>query len=282
MSTAHNDYNLSISEDGRTIVFARSGPDFAGARIMVAIRQDGDRSAPRPIEFSDPRYRDSDPWLTPDGQTLYFVSDRPTEARPDKHDLDIWRSKRRNGRWQPPEHLGDMVNGKGEELGPELHGGTLFFATARKSGVGGLDIYAAKGNGAGFGKPQLLPAPINSAASESDFTVSRDGSTALFWRQVGARGLLHLSRRRSDGAWSEPEPLPDNINIGPFNFTPAISSDSRSVTFASTMVRDSQAPGMADIYQALLPSYAPRQAAEASRPGKPTGARRVAKLSARP
>ncbi len=253
VSGPKNDYNLSVSDDGRTRVFARSDADFAHAKIMLSERDArGGWTAPRAIAFSDDRWRDSDPWLTPDGTTLYFVSDRPAPGRVDRHDLDIWRAVKRDGQWQAPEHLGDRVNGRGEELGPELHDGVLYFATARRSGMGGLDVYAAKATANGFAAPELLPAPINSAASESDFTLSRDGATALFWRQVDGRGLLHVSRRTPEGTWSPAEPLPDDINIGPFNFTPAISPDARCITFASTRARDGQQPGMADIYAKAL------------------------------
>jgi len=253
VSAQKNEYNLSASDDARTMVFARSEAEFAGSKIMVAQRRAGRWSRPVPIGFSDDRYRDSDPWLTPDGRTLYFVSDRPTASRGDRRDLDIWRSARRaDGGWGAPEHLGDIVNGKGEELGPELHGGTLYFATARRSGKGGLDVYAAERTADGFAAPKLMPDPINSTASESDFTLSRDGRLALFWRQVDGRGLIHVARRAADGGWSEPRPLPDGVNVGPFNFTPALSADGRRLTFASTRLREGQAEGMADIYQIEL------------------------------
>lgn len=253
VSGPKNEYNLSRSDDGRTLVFARSEADFRGARIMVSERRGRGWSTPAPIAFSDERYRDSDPWMTPDGRTLYFVSDRPAPSRTDRHDLDVWRSRRGpNGSWAPPEHLGTEVNGAGEELGPELHGGLLYFATARRSGMGGLDIYAAKVTTGGFAKPELLPTPINSAASESDFTLSRDGKTALFWRQVGERGLLHVAKRGEDGAWSAPQPLPDSINVGPFNFTPALSADGKRLSFASTRLRSGQEAGMGDIFETVL------------------------------
>lgn len=252
VSAGLNDYNLSVSCDDRTMAFARSELDFAGSRIFVAERSGLAWSKPRQADLSNARWRDSDPWLTPDGGTMYFVSDRPTPARPDKHDLGIWRSEKRGGRWQAPEHLADVVNGRREELGPELHDGTLYFATARKSGRGGLDIYAAAVSGEGFAQPRPLPAPINSAASESDFTSSRDGQTALFWRQVGARGLLHISRRLAGGGWSPPAVLPESINIGPFNFTPAFGRNG-AITFASTHPREGQAGGMADVYEVDLP-----------------------------
>jgi hypothetical protein len=251
VSSERNDYNLSVSDDGRIAVFARSDAEFANARIMVAERGRRGRrgrSGPVPIAFSDPRYRDSDPWLTPDGRTLYFVSDRPTAARPDKRDLDIWRSSRDvDGRWSAPEHLGDEVNSKGEELGPELHDGVLYFGSARKSGLGGLDIYRAPAKQGGFHRAQPMPTPINSTASESDFTLSRDGRLALFWRQVGERGLLHISRRTVDGGWTAPQPLPDSINIGAFNFTPFLDSSATRLTFAATP-RQGRLRNVADIY----------------------------------
>jgi dipeptidyl aminopeptidase/acylaminoacyl peptidase len=256
VSTAKNEYNLSVSDDGRTMVFARSEADFAAARIMVASRKGGRWSRPEPISFSDERWRDSDPWLTPDGKTLYFVSDRPTASRPTKSDLDIWRSVKKDGRWSPPEHLGDVVNGAGEELGPELHAGVLYFATARKSGMGGLDIYSARVTAGGFFKPELLPAPLNSAESESDFTLSRDGKLALFWRMIDGRGLIHVASLGSDGLWSSPTPLEGYVNAGHFNFTPALSPDGKRLSFASDVRRAGQPDGMADIFEMVLPSTA--------------------------
>lgn len=258
LSTSANDYNFSASADERTAVFARSAAQFAQSKIYMTERGRGGWKEARLAPFSDPRWRDSDPWLTPDGRTLYFVSDRPTAARPDKEDLDIWRSVKRGRQWSPPEHLGDVVNGRGEELGPELHAGVLYFATARKSGRGGLDIYrAAATAGGGFAAPELMPAPINSAASESDFTLSRDGRTAIFWRMVGDRGLLHRSELKA-GGWSEPQAFSDSINLGPFNFTPALSADGSRLTFASTRPRQGQEAGLADLYVAALEPAAPR------------------------
>lgn len=251
-SSPKNDYNLSYDRSERLLVFARSEADFANAKIYVAERRGGRWSQPRPIRFSDPRYSDSDPWLTPDGSTLYFASDRPTAARPDKKDLDLWRSRRdRAGLWSVPEHLGEAVNGPGPELGPEFHGGTLYFSAARKAGKGGLDIYTARESGSAFGPPVLLDGPFNTAASESDFTLSADGRRAAFWRMVGDKGVLHTASRSRAG-WSGPVPLPAGVNIGPFNFTPSFTRDGTGLRFASTRSRAGQPDGLADIYVVKL------------------------------
>jgi hypothetical protein len=247
-SSKQNDYNLSYDRRESLLVFARSEADFANAKIHVAEKHRGRWSDPKPIWFSDARHSDTDPWLTPDGNTLYFASNRASDGGPARKDLDLWRARRvRGGLWSVPEPLGPAVNGPGPELGPELHGGILYFSAVRKGGKGGLDIYAAPEGPDGFGAPEPLQGPFNTAASESDFTLSADGGRALFWRMVGARGILHTARRTRAG-WSEPEALPDSVNIGPFNFTPSLGRDGGTLRFASTRPRPGQAEGMADIF----------------------------------
>lgn len=253
VSSPLNDYNPSFDRAGRMLVFARSEAEFQKARIFVSERRGGNWSSPAPISFSDGRFSDSDPWLTPDGRTLYFVSNRPPPASPDKKDLDIWRSTRAGSGWSAPQHLGEVVNSPGPELGVELHRGVLYFASYRKGGKGGLDIYASRLGPGGFEPPKPLDGPFNSRDSDSDFTLSADGRLAAFWRGSGENGLIHVAKRKGS-RWSAPVPLPACINLGAFNFTPSFSRDGKSLWFASTARRDGQAAGLADIYVAKLPA----------------------------
>jgi hypothetical protein len=256
VSSPRNDYNFSMDAAQKNLVVARSDADFRNARILVDTRA-GESDAwgeLRPISFADDRWSDSDPWLTPDGATLYFISTRPAPGREEgRADYDIWRSHRTADGWSAPEHLGPQVNSRGQELGPELHGNILYFASARKSGKGGLDIYAAAAAGDGFAPAALLDGPVNSAASDSDFTLRTDGGAALFWRS-GDNGTaaIHITYRQGTG-WSEPVALPERINHGPFNFTPSFTRDGRGLIYASTRPRDGQEAGLADIYRAPLP-----------------------------
>jgi Tol biopolymer transport system component len=253
VSSAKNDYNPSFDRAERTMVFARSEAEFEKARIFLSEKKNGRWGEPRPIGFTDARYSDTDPWLTPDGRTLYFISTRPTPTDPAKKDIDIWRAQRTLSGWSAPEHLGDIVNSRGPELGVEFHDGLLSFASARKGGKGGLDIYVSKLGPNGFEAPRLMDGPFNSAESDSDFTISPDGRRAAFWRGSGGKGAIYLARREGTG-WSEPVRLPDAINLGPFNFTPSFSRDGRKLWYASTARRAGQAEGMADIYVATLPT----------------------------
>ena len=253
-SSELNDYNLGLDAAEQMMVFARSQADFKHATIFTTARTGAGWSEPVPIEFSDPAFSDSDPWLTPDGATLYFISDRPAPGREaGRADFDIWRARRTAAGWSAPEHLGPEVNSQGQELGPELHGGTLYFASARRSGLGGLDIYAAEADGREFRPPALVEGPFNSSASDSDFTLSAEGSAAMFWRSVPGGGAIHVAYR-TGGQWSRPVMLGADVNVGPFNFTPAFSTDGRRVRYASTRVRHGQPAGHADIYETALPA----------------------------
>ena len=253
VSSPLNDYNLSFDRHDRTMVFARSEAEFRNAHIYVATRRGRNWDRPAPIAFSDPRWSDSDPWLTPDGRSLYFISNRPAEGREaGRADYDLWRSTLTRSGWSAPERLGPEVNSRGQELGPELHGAMLYFSSARRGGRGGLDIYAARATSQGFAPAALLQGPFNGPGSESDFTLSHDGRSAMFWRDgEGGTGRIHITRLTSAG-WSPPEPLPDAVNHGPFNFTPSFARDGRSIFYASTRLRAGQPAGLADVYRARL------------------------------
>jgi Tol biopolymer transport system component len=241
-------YNPSLAPDGRTLVFARSAPGFRHPVIHVA-RLHGDArrgrwAPPVPVPWADPRWGDTDPTLTPDGRTLYFASDRPAPGRDStRRDLDLWRVRRadRGGRagsdrWGVLEHLGPAVNTRNQELGPTWRDGVLYFASARRAGVGGLDLYAAHEVNGQFGAAALFGGALNTAASEGDPEFSPDGRTLVFWSdRAGGRGSADLwaSRRAADGSWSPPVPLRGAANSPWFDFTPSFSPDGRWLYFAS-------------------------------------------------
>lgn len=251
VSTAANEYNLSVTRDGLTMVFARSQANFAAAQILIMEKRGDSWSTPQRPSFSDGQYRDSDPWLTPDGRWLYFISDRPAPARTvDRDDFDIWRVARRpDGTWATPEHIAE-VSSPGEELGPELHGAALYFNSTRRGGPGNLDIYTAPQRADGhFDAPSPLSEPINSSHAEGDFTLSADGTRAFFWSTRS--GKAHLwSVQRVGGTWAVPQPV-DSVNEGPFVFTPSLIGD--RLAYASIVARKGQPSGMADIYIVQMP-----------------------------
>lgn len=234
LSSARNEYNLSQDGKGSVLVFARSGPDFVAARIMISWRDGAGWTAPIEAPFTDPRYSDSDPWLTPDGAHLYFISNRPTrkDAAP-RNNLDLWRVALRGRAFGEPEHLA-ALNSEGQELGPEVHDGWIYFNSSRPGGPAKLSIYRARLQANGFAPPEPLGAPFNDGRAQGDFTLSPDGQIALFWSERdGVADADVFAARRDARGWSKAVRLPSPINAVGFDFTPSFSPDGRELRFAS-------------------------------------------------
>lgn len=236
LSTDANEYNPSPSPDGRFLVFARSQPDFRSPMILVSRREGGRWGAPRPVPFADARWGDSDPTFSPDGRTLYFISDRPAAGRDTaRRDLDLWRVAFQDGRWGTPEHLGAEVNSPAQELGPAWHDGWLYFGSSRGGRARMLDLYRAPERDGHFGAAEAL-AEVNTEASEGDPELSVDGALLLFWsnRPGGSGGGDLYASRRTGNGWSAPAPL--RINSAGFDFTPAFTRDGGWLYFGSDRV----------------------------------------------
>ena len=96
---------------------------------------------------------------------LYFVSDREGGYG----GLDIWISTiDENGNFGNPVNLGNKINSKANEITPffNQNDGKLYFSSDRKNGMGGFDIYKAKGNLTLWGIPVLLAEPFNTSFDE--------------------------------------------------------------------------------------------------------------------
>jgi len=119
------------------------------------------------------------PALSPDGQTLYFVSDMPG-GRGGK---DLYRTTRTSpgSPWSRPENLGTDINTRGNELFPFVQeDGTLYFASDGHIGMGGLDIFRAVPQGGDAWLVQNMMAPINSPADDFGITFESGAERGIF------------------------------------------------------------------------------------------------------
>lgn len=123
---------------------------------------------------------EAQPSISPDGKTLYFVSNR----KGGYGQKDIWMSIiLEDGRWSKPINLGENVNSVGQEQSPFIHpdNRTLYFATDGKIGIGGFDLYKVSKNDDGtWSKPINLGYPINTASDEIGLIVNAQGNKAFF------------------------------------------------------------------------------------------------------
>jgi hypothetical protein len=149
-------------------------------RIMVGeyIKGEGYTNF-KTLSFCNPDYSYGHPALSPDGNTLYFVSNIVSA----RGATDMFKVKiLGDNKFSKPENLGLKINSVRKELFPFVSkDNVLYFSSDRTRGVGGLDIYYSKIEGdSSYSKPKLLSKPINSRLDDFGFVLNQDGKTGYF------------------------------------------------------------------------------------------------------
>ena len=123
---------------------------------------------------------ESQPSVTSDGNTLYFVSDRNGGFG----GYDLYKTLQdESGNWGYPQNMGPVINTPGNEKSPFIHtdSQTLYFSSEGHMGLGGYDIFFSKLDSAGnWGIPKNIGYPINSFDDDVGFFVSTDGHYGYF------------------------------------------------------------------------------------------------------
>jgi outer membrane protein OmpA-like peptidoglycan-associated protein/Tol biopolymer transport system component len=135
---------------------------------------------------------DSQPSISCDGRTMYFVSSREGG----QGGTDIWKSELQdNGIWGPPVNMGPTINTEGDEEAPFIapDGQTLYFASDGHPGLGESDIFrTTKHDGKeAWSTPVNMGEGINSPYREAGIVITPDGEFAYFSsaRPTGKGGL---------------------------------------------------------------------------------------------
>ncbi|MEN8120006.1 MAG: OmpA family protein [Bacteroidota bacterium] len=173
----------SVSADGKTMVFtACLRKDGYGSCDIYISRKIGNKWT-KPQNIGQPinsQYKETQPSLSSDGRSIYFVSTRPGG----KGKFDIWLSNlQENENWSEPENLGDSINTKEDELAPFIHydNKTLYFSSNGHVGMGGSDLFISrKKENEKWSSPKNLGYPINTYYNEESLIVTTEGTLGLF------------------------------------------------------------------------------------------------------
>ena len=168
INTKFNDGACAFSADANTVFFTQCNNDNGKGktcRIFMATRSGKQWSEARALPFASDSFSIAHPFLTKEGDMLYFSSDMPGG----KGGKDLYRvSYNANSKsWGQPENLGAEINTDGDEEFPYISAdGALYFASNGQPGIGGLDMFRADKQGGGFKKPENMRYPINTSADD--------------------------------------------------------------------------------------------------------------------
>ncbi len=198
MRSMYHDGPVCFSKDGNEIFITRNEyhsffksifngkKDYNTLVLLKSEKQeDGSWSKPEKLAFNSDAYSCGQACLTQSGDTLYFTSNMPGGFG----GTDIYFVVRKGSEWSEPVNLGEDINTKGDEMFPFAgESGRIYFASNGHVGLGGLDIYAAERQGAGF-ELKNMGAPVNS--KKDDF--------ALFLDANGKHGYFSSNREGGKG-----------------------------------------------------------------------------------
>lgn len=180
---SYNEGAQCISPDGQFLFFTGCNrPDGLGRCDIYASKKEGDDWS-KPVNLGFPintKGWESQPSLSADGKTLYFVSDR----RGGFGSYDIWQTTFGiDGKWAMPVNLGPNINTAYDEQSPFIHpdNQTLYFSSNGWPGLGNKDLFISRLDSAqNWSLPENLGYPINTYGEESGLTINASGTRAFF------------------------------------------------------------------------------------------------------
>lgn len=177
VNTKYHEGNVAISPDGKRMYFDRndyykgdydkSANGINQINLYYAEWVNNEWKDIQSVSFNSDEYSTGHPALSPDGSTLYFVSDMPGG----KGMSDIYKvSISSEGVLGTPQRLDDSINTEGKEVFPYVDSnGTLYFSSDGHMGMGLLDVFYAEANGNSFGEVKNMGKGVNSA--DDDFAI---------------------------------------------------------------------------------------------------------------
>lgn len=201
LNSEGHDACLNIAPSGKEIFVYRNNEDTRSGDIFVSKQSaNGKWGAPKNIgPMINSSYFESSASLSPDGNTLYFVSERKGGIG----NGDIYVSKKINKtEWGEPVNIGPTINTIEDEVSCFIHpdGKTLFFSSKGHNSMGGYDIFKSVYENGKWSVPENIGYPINTVDDDVHFTLSADNKTAYYdtysLKGMGERDIFKIDLSR--------------------------------------------------------------------------------------
>ncbi|MCF0052444.1 hypothetical protein LXM25_20410 [Dyadobacter sp. LJ53] len=236
-SKDHYEYGSVFSKDGKEFYYAviiHDKPQIRYSRFV-----DNTWTTPETVISSD-NYEYNDPFLSPDGKRLFFISDQAKDGKGEKRDFDIWYLEREKDGWsQIPVNAGPGINTmKNEYYMSFTQTGTMYFSSnggTDQTTDKNYDIRSSRFSKGVFSPSVKVTDAVNSEHYEADVFVSPDEQYMIFCSErpggIG-KGDLYISFKGKSGNWEKARNMGKTINTEGYEFCPFVTGDGKYLFFS--------------------------------------------------
>jgi len=253
-------FNLTFTNDGKSIYFTRRQGNEK-QKIYFTNLVNNKWTEPQIVSFSTDR--DENPFVSPDGKTIYFGSARPISNRPNKgnFDMNIWKTEWSDNIWSDPIPLSETINqvqiekeewpSSNENSIYSSNGIDFFYATMLR-GTKTIEMYQTKLINNKFSKPLKLDDFFDDDKYwKSTPTISPDGNYLIFNAYGVPSGEggedLYVCKKTTDG-WSKAKNMGALINTSSEEAGANFSKDGKYFFFARELKETPDKDGIWNIY----------------------------------
>ena len=230
------EYGSTFSADGKEFYYAVN----VGKKpeIHVVKFQNNAWTKPSTVIVHE-KYGYNDPFLSPDGKKLFFISDRALDGKGDVKDIDIWYIERMKEGWSEPINAGSGINtDKNEYYISFTKKGTMYFSSNGGTTAESKKNYDVRTSEFRNGKFQLstkLSEAINTAHYEADVFIAPDEKYIVYCSErPGGKGKgdLYISFKNEKGEWQPAKNMDSPVNTEGYEFCPFVTSDGKYFFFS--------------------------------------------------
>ncbi|PWL39650.1 hypothetical protein DKG77_02120 [Flagellimonas aquimarina] len=228
-------FNVAFSPDGNEMFFSyykgTAEKPYPSYEIKTFKLINNEWVGPKTASFSG-KYSDVDINFSPDGNYVFFASDRP---QPNSVGLDIYYSLKTTNGWSEPIYAGTDVNTTEGEVYPSVsEKKNIFFRSSRSGGYGADDIYRADWLNGNFVNVKNLGPNVNSSYGESNSIIAPDESYILFCTSRPENDnvqQIYISFQIGENIWSKATLIGDQVNTEAGSSAPTLTPDGKYLFF---------------------------------------------------
>lgn len=220
----------TFSPDGKEMYFSVVNANWSEGKILHTQAKNGEWSKPEIAIFSNNNYINWESFISPDGNSQFFTSNRPPSLN-----TDIWMIKRTSDTtWSSPVQLSNPINSNSVDGSACItNNGTLYFKSLR--GSNGSMLYNAKLKDNVYSQVENLGNTIKTGSGETEPFMASDESYLIFISETRAGGHggwdLWICFKCKDNSWTVPVNMGTNINTPNDEYGPRVTQDGKYLFF---------------------------------------------------